>query len=128
MERVIVIAHRGASGERPEHTLESYRLAIEQGSLEMAETHLEQAKKIDPTNPEADYLTGVVLQRWQQPQQAYEAYDAAVKKNPDELSYLMAKYAKSVTALHELGQATLGIDDGLGGHFDGRSVVGPEHQ
>ena len=28
MERVIVIAHRGASGERPEHTLESYRLAI----------------------------------------------------------------------------------------------------
>src|SRR5512139_695260 len=28
----IVIAHRGASGERPEHTLESYRLAIEQGA------------------------------------------------------------------------------------------------
>jgi glycerophosphoryl diester phosphodiesterase len=30
--RPIVIAHRGASGERPEHTLESYRLAIEQGA------------------------------------------------------------------------------------------------
>jgi glycerophosphoryl diester phosphodiesterase len=29
---MIVIAHRGASGERPEHTLESYRLAIEQGA------------------------------------------------------------------------------------------------
>jgi glycerophosphoryl diester phosphodiesterase len=29
---VLVIAHRGASGERPEHTLESYRLAIEQGA------------------------------------------------------------------------------------------------
>ena len=28
----IVIAHRGASGERPEHTLESYALAIEQGA------------------------------------------------------------------------------------------------
>ena len=28
----IVIAHRGASGERPEHTLASYRLAIEQGA------------------------------------------------------------------------------------------------
>ncbi|MBA3939895.1 MAG: glycerophosphodiester phosphodiesterase [Sphingopyxis sp.] len=28
----IVIAHRGASGERPEHTLESYRLAIELGA------------------------------------------------------------------------------------------------
>ncbi|HVJ01046.1 MAG TPA: glycerophosphodiester phosphodiesterase [Sphingomonas sp.] len=29
---VIVIAHRGASGERPEHTLLSYQLAIEQGA------------------------------------------------------------------------------------------------
>ncbi|HEX9186621.1 MAG TPA: glycerophosphodiester phosphodiesterase family protein, partial [Vicinamibacteria bacterium] len=28
----IVIAHRGASGERPEHTLEAYRLAIDQGA------------------------------------------------------------------------------------------------
>ncbi len=32
MPKVIVIAHRGASGERPEHTLESYRLGIEQGA------------------------------------------------------------------------------------------------
>ena len=32
MSNVIVIAHRGASGERPEHTIESYRLAIEQGA------------------------------------------------------------------------------------------------
>jgi glycerophosphoryl diester phosphodiesterase len=29
---IIVIAHRGASGERPEHTLESYRQAIEEGA------------------------------------------------------------------------------------------------
>lgn len=28
----IIIAHRGASGERPEHTLAAYRLAIEQGA------------------------------------------------------------------------------------------------
>jgi glycerophosphoryl diester phosphodiesterase len=28
----IVIAHRGASGERPEHTLEAYRLAIAEGA------------------------------------------------------------------------------------------------
>jgi glycerophosphoryl diester phosphodiesterase len=28
----VVIAHRGASGERPEHTLEAYRLAIAQGA------------------------------------------------------------------------------------------------
>jgi len=30
--RVVVIAHRGASGQRPEHTIESYRLAIEEGA------------------------------------------------------------------------------------------------
>lgn len=32
MTRPIVIGHRGASGFRPEHTLASYRLAIEQGA------------------------------------------------------------------------------------------------
>ena len=31
-KQIIVIAHRGASGERPEHTLLAYRLAIEQGA------------------------------------------------------------------------------------------------
>jgi glycerophosphoryl diester phosphodiesterase len=30
--RPLVIAHRGASGYRPEHTIEAYRLAIEQGA------------------------------------------------------------------------------------------------
>src|SRR6187397_751546 len=28
----LVIAHRGASGERPEHTLMAYRLAIQEGA------------------------------------------------------------------------------------------------
>jgi glycerophosphoryl diester phosphodiesterase len=32
MNNVTVIAHRGASGERPEHTIESYALAIAQGA------------------------------------------------------------------------------------------------
>ena len=32
MSRPIIIAHRGASGLRPEHTLASYRLAIAQGA------------------------------------------------------------------------------------------------
>ena len=30
--RALVIGHRGASGYRPDHTLESYRLAVEQGA------------------------------------------------------------------------------------------------
>ena len=32
MAQPIVIAHRGASGSRPEHTLAAYRLAVEQGA------------------------------------------------------------------------------------------------
>jgi glycerophosphoryl diester phosphodiesterase len=32
VSKILVIAHRGASGERPEHTIESYRLAIEEGA------------------------------------------------------------------------------------------------
>jgi glycerophosphoryl diester phosphodiesterase len=32
MRQITVIAHRGASGERPEHTIASYQLAIEQGA------------------------------------------------------------------------------------------------
>jgi len=32
LPNILVIAHRGASGERPEHTIESYRRAIEQGA------------------------------------------------------------------------------------------------
>ena len=31
-EAPLVIGHRGASGSRPEHTLEAYRLAIEKGA------------------------------------------------------------------------------------------------
>jgi glycerophosphoryl diester phosphodiesterase len=32
MPKLVVVAHRGASGERPEHTIEAYRLAIEEGA------------------------------------------------------------------------------------------------
>ena len=32
LAKILVIAHRGASGERPEHTIESYRLAIGEGA------------------------------------------------------------------------------------------------
>ena len=32
LSKIVVIAHRGASGERPEHTLASYRRAIDQGA------------------------------------------------------------------------------------------------
>jgi Tfp pilus assembly protein PilF len=80
------------------------KLNIEQGKLEPAENQLAVAGKLDPKNPEVDYLHGVVLQRWQQPQKAYEAYDAAVQKNPQELAYLMAK-SEMLVALDRTDEA-----------------------
>ena len=44
LPRPIVIAHRGASGYRPEHTLEAYRLAVRN------KVHYLKAKKI-PIHP-----------------------------------------------------------------------------
>jgi tetratricopeptide (TPR) repeat protein len=74
------------------------KLAIEQGSLELADSHLAEARKDDPKNAEADYLTGVVLQRWGQPEKAYASYTIAATKNPQELAYLLAR-AEMLVAL-----------------------------
>ena len=52
----------------------SAKLAIEQAQLEVAERELRLARQFDPKNPEADYLSGVVFQRWQKPDVAYEFY------------------------------------------------------
>jgi tetratricopeptide (TPR) repeat protein len=73
------------------------KLGIEQGKLEGAEAQLAVARKLAPKNAEVDYLDGVVLQRWQQPQKACDAYATAVQKNPAELSYLMAESEMLVT-------------------------------
>lgn len=69
----------------------SAKLAIEAGNLDLADKELEKARKINPKDAEADYLAGVVQQRWQQPQRAYDCYTAASDKSPDELAYLLAR-------------------------------------
>jgi len=69
----------------------SAKLFMEQGNLDAAGKQLAEAQKTDPKNAEADYLTGVVYQRWQQPEKALAAYDAAYQKDGNEVSYVMAK-------------------------------------
>src|SRR5262245_299493 len=58
----------------------SARLAIEQGQLEVAEKELSKARQVDAKNAEADYLSGVIYQRWQRHQTAYEYYVSASDK------------------------------------------------
>jgi tetratricopeptide (TPR) repeat protein len=69
----------------------SAKLAIEAGNLDQADKDLARARKADPRDAEADYLTGVVNQRWQKPEVALEFYSAAADKETGELAYLLAK-------------------------------------
>ena len=69
----------------------SARLAIEQAQIELAEKELRLARQFDPKSAEAEYLSGVVYQRWQKPDLAYEFYSHASDKAPADISYLMAK-------------------------------------
>ncbi|HEX8521802.1 MAG TPA: tetratricopeptide repeat protein [Tepidisphaeraceae bacterium] len=69
----------------------SARLAIEQGQLEVADRELSAARKVDAKNAEVDYLSGVIYQRWQKLETAYEYYHSAAEKQPAELAYIMAK-------------------------------------
>lgn len=69
----------------------SAKLSIEQGQLEAAERELEEARRSAPNAAEAYYLSGVIYQRWQKTQMAYEFYTAAADKAPAELAYVIAR-------------------------------------
>ena len=59
----LVIGHRGAAGERPEHTLEGYRLAIEQGAdfIEPDVVMTQDGQLIARHEPMLDSTTDVAL-------------------------------------------------------------------
>jgi len=83
-----------ASKYAPDHVLIrllSAKVSIEQGQLEPAEAELNRVRELDAKNAEADYLTGVINQRWQKPEVAYQSYLRASEKNPNELAYLLAQ-------------------------------------
>jgi Flp pilus assembly protein TadD len=67
------------------------KIQIEQGAFEPAETSLKRAAELDANNAEAQYLLGVIYQRWQRYAEASAAYAAAVAKAPAELAYLLAE-------------------------------------
>jgi Flp pilus assembly protein TadD len=69
----------------------SIRLSIETGQLELAIRELELTRKLDEKNAEVEYLSGVVYQRWQKHELAYQHYTKACEKNDKELAYLLAR-------------------------------------
>ncbi len=80
------------------------KLALEQSQLEVADQQLTLARKLDPKNAEAEYLNGVVYQRWQKNDQAYECYLRASEKDPNEIAYVMAR-AEMLVAMNCTPQA-----------------------
>jgi tetratricopeptide (TPR) repeat protein len=87
----------------PAHLL-SAKLYVEAGQLEIAERELALVRQSDPNNAEADYLAGVIYQRWQQPERALECYQHACDKSPAELAYVMAK-AEMLVAMNRRPEA-----------------------
>lgn len=67
------------------------KLELERGRLESAMTFLSKARELKPELAEADYLAGVVHQRWQQPTEALAAYRDAARKDPTEVAYVLAE-------------------------------------
>jgi Flp pilus assembly protein TadD len=90
----------------PLHVL-SAKLAIENGQLEVAEQELALARKYNPNDPEPFYLSGVVCQRWQKPQLAYDYYHQASGKAPAELAYVLAESEMLVALDHAAEALTL---------------------
>jgi tetratricopeptide (TPR) repeat protein len=86
------------------------KLAIEQAKLETADRELAMARELDPKDAEADYLSGVVCQRWQKDDDALACYERAATKAPNELPYVLAK-AEMLVALDRTDDALSLLQD-----------------
>jgi Flp pilus assembly protein TadD len=97
------------------------KLAIEKGRLEVADRELTVARKLDPKMAEAEYLQGIVLERWQKPQAALERYTAATEKDPGELAYLLAR-AEMMAATGAADEAIALLKDKIG-YFEHSAAI-----
>jgi tetratricopeptide (TPR) repeat protein len=107
----------------PAHVL-SAKLFIEMGQLEAAERELALARQLDATDAQADYLSGVVYQRWQQPERALEFYQHACDKSPAELAYVMAK-AETLVAMGRRADALAMLQERVA-YFEHSGVIRDE--
>jgi len=82
----------------------SAKLAIEGGQLELAEQELKIVRQHAPGDGEAYYLSGVIYQRWQKPETAFEFYQQASAKAPAELAYVLAE-SEMLVAMDRLPEA-----------------------
>lgn len=99
----------------------SARLHIEKGALEAGQRALDEARKLTPNDGEIYYLAGVILQRWQKFDAAYEHYQLAAAKSPAELAYLLAE-AESLVTLDKPDEA-LALLQGKSAYFEHSGTI-----
>lgn len=109
------------SPENAHAKLVSARLYIEKGLLEAAERELAAARAIAPNDGESYYLSGIVMQRWQKHEKAYENYKIAAEKSPAELAYLLAE-AESLVTLDRTSDA-LELLQGKADYFEHSGTI-----
>lgn len=82
----------------------SARLYVEKGQLEAGERELGVVRQLTPNDAEAYYLSGVIQQRWQKHENAYEMYKQAAERSPAELPYMLAE-AEALVSLDRQDEA-----------------------
>jgi tetratricopeptide (TPR) repeat protein len=93
----------------PLHVL-SARIALEQNRLDSADKSLAEARRRNPKYAEALYLSGIVAQRWQKPEESLDYYTRASDAEPTELAYLMAR-AETLVQLNRRPEALSALKD-----------------
>lgn len=102
----------------------SARLYIEKGLLEAAQRDLEAARKTSPDDPESNYLSGIIFERWQKPETALGFYKTASNKAPAELAYLLAQ-AEMLVVLDRNADALLLLSSKVD-YFENSGVIRDE--
>ena len=80
------------------------KLRIEGGQLQIAGQELKLARAFGCSNGEVYYLSGVVGQRLQQPEVAYQFYQQAAEESPAEPAYLLAE-SEMLVAMKRMPEA-----------------------
>lgn len=88
------------------------RLKLEQGQLERGFHLFQAAIDTDDASPEPRFFQGLVLQRWQNYEQAHQRYKEAFGREPDNASYLTAM-AEMLVAMDRPAEALALLEDKL---------------
>jgi len=80
------------------------RILLEMHRLEASLQSFEQARELNPNNPDAAYFAGIIFQRWQDNETSYERYRTAMELDVDRVQYVLATI-EALVAMNHFDQA-----------------------